>query len=275
MPYRRESHYLWGPGIAGMKAGLYICLEAIRQITRNGLDLNLPVTLLIVSDKELGCPSSRELIEATASGHKYVLVPESTSDSQTVYTAGYAQQRYMLDVKVDTVSGELFSQSAISEMARHIVSIDAMSTASCCFKVGAIRSGQWVNFAETCTAEVISVAHTEADVAESYRQMMALNSPNPDKGLHVNRSVSLPLWQNNKNELFDATRSLGESVGLKLKAATGSGGSLATITGAMGIATLDGVGVIGTGAQSRAERIQVQSLTERARLIAGLLTTLR
>lgn len=159
-------------------------------------------------------------------------------------------------------------------MAHHIVEIDNLSTESCRFKVGAIRSGQWVNFAEKCTAEVISEALSEADVAMSHKLMMSLNSPNPDKGLHVNRSVSMPLWQSDKNPLVGCVSKLAEEQDLTLNAVTGSAGSLANITGGMGITTLDGLGVVGAGMQSRAERIQIDSLTARASLIAGLLTTL-
>ncbi len=273
MPYRREGNTLWGPGIAAMKAGLYICVEAVRHIVRHELRMTLPVTFLVVSDKEQGCPSTRELIEATARDNKYVLVPGTTENAQTVYTGRFAEQRYKLDVKVDAAS-ESYSLSAISEMARHIVDIDKMSTPGCRFKVGAIRSGQWVNFAEKCTAEVISEAVSESDVEKSVSQMMSLNSPNPDKGLHVNRSVSLPLWQTGENVLADKLSVFANSKGLTLKAVTGSSGSLANITGAMGCTTLDGLGVVGAGMQSRAERIQINSLTERAQLLAGLLTTL-
>ncbi len=283
MPYRRDGNYLWGPGIAAMKAGLYISLVAVQQLIRLDHRLNLPVTFLIVSDKELGCPSTRELIEATARQSKYVLVPGTARDAQTVYSGRYAEQRYKLDVKVDSVP-ESYSESAISLMARHIVDIDKMSTEGCRFKVGAIKSGQWVNFAEKCTAEVISEAVTEADVAESYKKIMALNSPNPDKGLHVNRSVSLPLWQSDQGECNDGQSDnnsllsyacqVAEVQGLTLNAVTGASGSLANISGGMGIKTLDGLGVIGVGMQSRAERIQIDSLVSRAQMMAGLLTTL-
>lgn len=274
MPYRREGNYLWGPGITSMKAGVYICLEALRSIVRKNLTVNLPVTFLIVSDKEFGCPSTRELIEATASGQKYVWVPGTADEPQTIYTGRSAEQRYKLDVKVDTVSGS-HTQSAISEMARHVIEIDSMSTDEYRFTVAAIKSGQWVNFAEKCTAEVILEALTETGFAQGHQRMMSLNSPNPDKGLHVNRSVSLPLWLSGANQLADSAAEIATSIGLTLNPKTGAGSSLANITAGMGISTLDGTGVIGAGMQSRAERIQIDSLTSRAHLLAGLLTSLK
>lgn len=281
MPYRRESNNLWGPGLASMKAGIYLCLEALRQLTHHGITSKLPVTVLIVSDKECGCPSSRELIEATARNNRFVLVPDCVDDSHGVIVGRHAQDRYNLDVKVDAISAGDFSLSAISEMARQIVAIDELSTEGCKFKVAAIESGKWVNCADKCTAEVITQAYTEADVAKSYETMMALNSPNPDKGLHVNRGISTPLWQplNNTNEensntLLNSAREVGCALGLQLNARVAAGGTLGNITGAMGIATLDGLGAVGEGAHSPAERIKIDSLVLRGKLMAGLLANL-
>jgi len=276
MPYRREGSHLWGAGIAAMKAGIYICLEALRHLVRKDCNLNLPVTVIFIPDKELGCPSTRELFEATARLNKYVLVPDCVNENHLVVNGGYAQDRYKLDVKVDSVSGSGFSESAISEMARHIVVIDELSTDECHFKVGAIESGQWVNFAEKCTAEVIVEAQSEQTVKEGKRRIMALNSPNPDKGLHVNRDVSIPLWLpcTDSNHLLDVTQQVGSRLGLALEGSSGAGGSLGCITGAMGIATLAGVGPVGSGARSRSERIEIDSLAVRAKLVAGILQTL-
>ena len=46
------------------------------------------------------------------------------------------------------------------------------------------------------------------------------------------------------------------------------------VTGAMGIATLDGLGVQGAGAHTLDEHIVVDSLAYRGKLMAGLLATL-
>jgi len=276
MPYRREGNNLWGPGIAAMKSGIYLCLEALRQLARNSIIPKLPVTFVLIADKEPGCPSTRELFESTARSAKYVLVPECVDENNSLVLGRHAQERYKLDVKVDSVAGHDFSASAISEMARHIVAIDQLSTDGCSFKVGAIESGLWVNSAEKCTAKVISEALTKKDVAESIKRMMALNSPNPEEGLHVNRDVSMPLWcAGAKSQLIEVATQVGGELGLNLHASVGAGGSLGNITGSMGIETLDGLGPVGAGMRSRAERIEIDSLPVRGRLIAGLLQTLK
>ena len=53
-----------------------LSLEAIRQLAaRRHRRRKLPVTVLFTSDEEVGSPSTRDLIEAEAARHNYVLVP--------------------------------------------------------------------------------------------------------------------------------------------------------------------------------------------------------
>jgi glutamate carboxypeptidase len=52
------------------------------------------------------------------------------------------------------------------------------------------------------------------------------------------------------------------------------GGSDGNFTGAMGVTTLDGLGVQGALAHTLEEHVLVDSLVPRAKLMAGLLTTL-
>ncbi len=59
-----------------MKGGNYLVLEALRQLARAGVGTQLPVTVLFTSDEEVGSPSTRDLIEAEAARHRVVLVPE-------------------------------------------------------------------------------------------------------------------------------------------------------------------------------------------------------
>src|ERR1700739_1682692 len=89
LPFRREGNKAWGPGILDMKGGNYLSLEAIRQIQRAGLRTRLPVTVLFTSDEEVGSPSTRDLIEAEAARHKYVLVPAPARPGGVVVPGSY------------------------------------------------------------------------------------------------------------------------------------------------------------------------------------------
>ena len=97
LPFRRDGNRAWGPGILDMKGGNYLALEAIRQLQRAGERTKLPVTVLFTSDEEVGSPSTRDLIEAEAARHKYVLVPEPARPDGGVVTGRYAIARFNLE----------------------------------------------------------------------------------------------------------------------------------------------------------------------------------
>ena len=96
LPWRREASRCYGPGIFDMKGGNFIALEAVRMLQRLGSSPALPVTFLFTSDEEVGSPSTRDLIEAEAARHKYVLVPEPGRADGGVVTGRYAIARFNL-----------------------------------------------------------------------------------------------------------------------------------------------------------------------------------
>ncbi|MEZ5824571.1 MAG: M20/M25/M40 family metallo-hydrolase [Geminicoccaceae bacterium] len=131
-----------------MKGGNYLSLEAIRQIGRAGLQTRLPVTVLFTPDEEVGTPSTRELIEAVARQNRYVLVPEPARPDGGVVTGRYAIARFNLvsEGRPSHAGARLAEgRSAIREMARRILDIEAMTGSDCTFSVGVIHGGQWVN----------------------------------------------------------------------------------------------------------------------------------
>jgi len=63
-------------------------------------------------------------------------------------------------------------------------------------------------------------------------------------------------------------------LGFAIPPQSAGGGSDANFTGALGIPTLDGLGVLGDGAHTLGEHIVVESLAKRGMLMAGLLMSL-
>ena len=52
------------------------------------------------------------------------------------------------------------------------------------------------------------------------------------------------------------------------------GGSDGNFTAALGVPTLDGLGAVGDGAHALHEHVDIESLADRAALVAGLITRL-
>ncbi|MGA7073246.1 M20/M25/M40 family metallo-hydrolase [Bradyrhizobium sp.] len=280
LKWRREGNQCFGPGIFDMKGGNYLALEAIRQLARASVSTPLPVTVLFTPDEEVGTPSARDLIEAEARRNKYVLVPEPGRPNNGVVTGRYAIARFNLEAtgRPSHAGATLSSgRSAIREMARQILVIDGMTSDDCTFSVGIVHGGQWVNcVATTCTGEALSMAKRQADLDRGVEQMLALSGTSNDVTFKVTRGVTRPVWEPDAGTmtLYEKTRSVAAAMGFDLPHGSAGGGSDANFTGAMGIPTLDGLGVRGADAHTLDEHIEVDSLAERGRLMASLLATL-
>jgi glutamate carboxypeptidase len=280
LPYRREGNKAWGPGILDMKGGNYLSLEAIRQIQRAGLRTRLPVTVLFTSDEEVGSPSTRDLIEAEAARHKYVLVPEPARPDGGVVTGRYAIARFNLEAtgRPSHAGATLGAgRSAIKEMARKLIEIEDMTTEGCTFSVGVIHGGQWVNcVTTTCTGEALSMAKRQEDLDRGVAAMLGLRASSNEVQFQVTRGVTRPVWEPDAcgMALYETARGIARNLGYAINSQSSGGGSDGNFTGAMGIPTLDGLGVAGAGAHTLDEHIQIDSLAYRGKLMAGLLLAL-
>jgi glutamate carboxypeptidase len=257
-----------------------MALEAIRQLARAHVTTRLPITVLLTSDEEVGSPSTRDLIEAEASRHRYVLVPEPARADGGVVTGRYAIARFNLEAtgRPSHAGARLADgRSAIREMARKLIEIEDMTTGDCTFSVGVIQGGQWVNcVATTCTGQALSMAKRQEDLDRGVARILALSASSNDVQFRVTRGVTRPVWEpdNGVMALYRTARGIAQGLGYDISSQSSGGGSDGNFTGALGIATLDGLGVQGAGAHTLDEHIVIESLASRGRLKAGLLASL-
>jgi glutamate carboxypeptidase len=281
LPWRRDGERCYGPGIFDMKGGNFIALEALRMLLRLNLAPALPVTFLFTSDEEVGSPSTRDLIEAEAARHKYVLVPEPGRADGGVVTGRYAIARFNLKAigRPSHAGARLKDgRSAIRIMADMIPQIEGMTSDSCTFSVGVVHGGQWVNcVASACEGEALSMAKRQSDLDGGVERMLKLTNGDDESGRFiVTRGVTRPVWEPTPKTLalYETAKGLAKQLGIDLEHESAGGGSDANFTGALGIASLDGLGVCGAGAHTLQEHILVESLAQRAKLFTGLLMAL-
>jgi glutamate carboxypeptidase len=120
------------------------------------------------------------------------------------------------------------------------------------------------------------MAKRQADLDRGVERMLALSGTANDVSFKVTRGVTRPVWEPDAGTmaLYEKARGLAKQLGAELPHGSAGGGSDGNFTGAMGIPTLDGLGVRGADAHTLNEHIEVESLAERGRLMASLLATL-
>ena len=280
LPWRIEGNRAYGPGILDMKGGNVIALAALRALAAARIETPLPVTVLFTGDEEVGSPSTRDLIEAEAARHAFVLVPEPGQPENGVVTGRYAIARFDLEAlgrPSHAGSSPHEGRSAIRAMARMILTIDAMSDADCTFSTGIVSGGQWVNCVPTvCRGQALSMAKRQADLDRGVDRMLALSGEADGVRFTVTRGVTRPVWEPDAGcmALYERARRLSEALGQPLPHRSAGGGSDGNFTGANGIPTLDGLGPLGQGYHTLDEHVLIETLPQRALLFAALLAKL-
>ncbi len=131
MPCRLADGRLHGPGVLDMKSGIALILYALDGLrTWHNDSLPRPVTVLLVSDEEVGSDSSRAITESLARRSAAVLVLEPAYGLKgAVKTARKGVGEYTLKVTGKAAhSGLDFDkgESAILELARQITAISKL-----------------------------------------------------------------------------------------------------------------------------------------------------
>ena len=281
LPLRRDGDRFYGPGIYDMKGGVRLALDAVGVVQRVRRRPRLPVTFLLVPDEEVGSPSSREIIEAEARRHKYVLVTEPCKGGAVV-TGRFAFRRFLVRATgrpAHAGANNRQGRSAIRAMARTIEAIESMTDfeRGMTFSVGTVSGGTFVNVMPVeCRAEVLAVAPTEAIYHEIAERLAGLESEGDGLAISIEQGPVRPLWRPNAATmaLYERARGIAAAIGFRLDHGSFGGGSDGNFTGALGVATLDGLGVDGAGAHTFEEHLLVSSLVPRCRLFAELLDTL-
>ncbi|HKU99873.1 MAG TPA: M20 family metallopeptidase [Vineibacter sp.] len=280
---RREGDSVFGPGIYDMKAGGYIAYYALRHLVRQGKKSKLPVTFLFIPEEEVGSPTSRDRIESAAKGHKYCLVMEPGRDGDRVVTSRKGVGRFVLTVKGKAAHAGAKHEdgrSAILEMARQIVRIEAMTDygRGITVNVGLVQGGTGVNVVPAeATAEIDLRVPDAALADEMTATILGLKAIGEDVEVAVEGGMNRPPYRKDAGiaSLFEKAQAIYREIGKELKDVplTG-GGSDGNFTAALGIPTLDGLGADGKGAHAAYEQIYYSSLMPRTYLCARLLETL-
>src|SRR6266568_3875269 len=243
-PCRREGDRLYGPGIYDMKGGAYLALDAFRRVAREKM-ARLPITYLFTPDEEVGS------LEAAATG-----------------------------VPAHSGSRHRDGHSAIDEMARQILAIAAMTdyARGITTNVGKISGGTAPNVVpEHCWISIDLRVPDEGAGEEMQAKILGLTSADPGVKLVVTGGMNRPPFKKTPAgaALFHHAQELAREMGFELaEAAATGGGSDGNFTAALGVPTLDGLGIDGDGAHTGWEHALVSSIEPRTRLMQRLLETL-
>lgn len=278
MPLTMEEGVLRGPGVYDMKSGLVILLFALRILHDLEIPLSVTPIAFFNSDEEKGShDSSRHIVRLARCVDRAFILEPSLGPEGRLKTARKGVGRYSIEVKGRAAHAGLDPErgaSAILEMSHQVQRLFALNDVSrgITVNVGTVEGGMGVNvIAPTSRAEIdVRVPSREA-AEELANAITALKPVTPGVTVHVTcGACRVPMEANDRNqELWTLAVEMAGYLGLPILEGMSGGASDGNITSCH-TATLDGLGAVGAGAHAHHEQIQVDSLAERAALLAML-----
>ncbi|MFG1910579.1 M20/M25/M40 family metallo-hydrolase [Kribbella sp. NPDC048928] len=278
MPWRAADGIIHGPGVFDMKGGLVVLETALEQVA--GRD-HRPLRIIVVADEEVGSPSARDLVTAEAKGVYAAFGFEPPHPNGDLKTSRWGSTRVRVEVTGREAHAALDPDSgvsAIDELVDQLIAVRKIVAEhdNVLCNVGTVTGGGRTNVVPGSAAADIGFRFVDPATEESVLAAVKALQPVRDARLSVQVLSNRPAWQPSAatEALLAKVAAAGRSVGQQVGGAAASGAADTNLTGWLGIPTLDGLGPVGKGAHAVHEQVIAATLTERADLVAAIITSL-
>ncbi|MEO0753201.1 MAG: hydrolase [Pseudomonadota bacterium] len=275
-----------GPGLADMKGGLCVMLEALKAFEASPLRDRVGYQIVMTPDEEIGnFASAWALTEAAQSGAVIGMTYEPSME--TGHMSGGRKGSAVYDAvfkgrAAHAGRAKEEGRSAIEAAAAFTVGLEGLNGArdGVTFNVGAIDGGGAVNIVPDLAVVRFGARAPDADSAEWAQAQVdrLLGEAVSQDGLsgHVHGGFYRPPKPRNaaQQALFDAVQATGAAIGLSLEFIDTGGVCEGNNIFAAGVPNVDTLGVQGGRIHSAEEYVVAESFAERAALSALLLNRL-
>ena len=281
LPFSVVGDSAFGPGIYDMKGGAWLGFHALAGLIGVGQATPLGVTHLLVSDEEVGSPTSRALIEAEARRAKFVLVTEPARDGGKIVTARKGVGRFVIDIvgqPAHAGARHADGRSALKELARQILVLEGMTdyARGVTVNVGVASGGTRENVVPERASAAVDLRVPSPKLAEEMEgRILGLQPHERGVTITVTGGLNRPPFVKDVRiaALLGHAQGVAAELGFHLEDVATGGGSDGNFTAPLA-PTLDGLGVDGKGAHTHYEQLYVSSLEPRGRLLRRLMETL-
>jgi glutamate carboxypeptidase len=282
---RLNSERLQGPGVADAKGGLVVMLKALEALEQSPWAQNLGWEVLINPDEEIGSPGSTALLTEAARRNHLGLVFEPALPNGSLVSSRKGSGNFFAVIRGKAAHAGRNPEdgrSAINALAEFIVRLNQAfrENQDVTINVGTVSGGGPLNIVPDLAVCGFNVrlASSEAQAhAESALATLTADTNSLDGiSMTIHGRVTRPPKSLDKGTLglLERLAQCGKQLGLHMTWAPTGGASDGNILAAAGLPTLDSLGVRGSNLHSPDEFMFVDSLAERAKLVALLLMTL-
>lgn len=282
--FRRDGDLARGPGVLDMKGGLVVVAWALRALAQASA---LPaLRVAIVADEEVGSPEGKQVIQDAIAGSRAALVFEAGRQKDLLITRrkGTGAVTAVAHGKAAHAgANHKDGANALWALAKFIDRAQALTdyARGVTVNVGKVVGGTTKNTVPDRAEGFLDIRfETKADadglVAALHAAAEESAAAVPGTRVELQGGVQrLPLERTDASvKLMEDYAAAARAVGLGSgEAPLIGGGSDASTSSAMGIASIDGLGPRGIGFHTKDEQIEIATLVQKAQALARFLAS--
>ena len=284
-PFAADGDRATGPGVCDMKGGLLVALHVLEALHHDGVLDQLSIGVCFNGDEEVGSSSSRQWIEAHARNSRRVFVFEPCRPGHRFVLQRKGGGGYTITARGTSahagVEPEKGANAAV-EIAHQTIAIQRFNDQAgegASAHVTVIRGGEKTNIIpDEAQASVDVRVARKSDMApvEAFFQSLPAHTHVPGVTLTVSGGVGRPPMEPDERtlQLWHLFETRASEMGLKIDYIATGGCSDGNFTFAMGVPTIDGMGLVGANAHRQDEYVELGSIGPQIQLIASVCKTL-
>jgi glutamate carboxypeptidase len=283
--FKKDGDLRRGPGVLDMKGGLVVVAWALRALAETaGLDAIAPIRLVVVADEEVGSPEGQAILQREIAGAAGALVFEAGRKADAIITRrkGTGGMTAIAHGKAAHAgNNHKEGANAVWALARFVDRIQGLTDydRGVTLTVGKFTGGQGKNTIPDRAEALIDlrfVTRADGEALVKAVEGAAHEAVAGIPGTRIELTGGIARFPLEKTDasaaLMAAYGRAAHAVGLgDGEAALIGGGSDASTSSAMGIASIDGLGPRGVGFHTKDEQIEAMTLLLKAQALARFL----
>lgn len=276
-----------GPGTVDMKGGLAVILESLGYLNDQGVLHEIPITVMINPDEEIGSPDSRRHFEREVQSAACALVFEGGRIHDRIITTRRGIQIYNLVVtgaNAHAGTNHHKGANAILQAAKVVADIEALTDydKGITANVGVFNGGTAVNVVPSRAEVDFEVRFRDkADGPRLAQQISDIVSRThvQNTSSELTQTIDFPTMEETEGsrELARRFRECAASIGIEIgdEPFPGPGGSDANHISALGVPTIDGLGPFGGLPHSEDEFLVMPTMGPKMAALSAFLLSLK
>jgi len=279
-PFSRDEKRAYGPGVCDMKGGLVTMLHIAEILQQSAAAKDIAIAMAFNSDEEIGSRGSRPWYEALAAKSRCVFVFEpwrSTGERILNRKGGGNFDVICRGKAAHAGAAPEDGANAVIELAHQILAVKELARIDrgTTVNVTVIEGGTADNVIPDYAKASVDVRIAQADegqrIEDSF-QALSHNIHTPGVRVEVVGGINRPPMAPSEKtkQLWEQIAVIGEAIGVEMTLTNTGGCSDGNYTAALGIPTIDAMGVRGGCAHSEDEYIELDSIVPNMHLICEI-----